>query len=63
VTRAKETVEAIQADIEALEAELQREIDAITEQLDEKGVKVTEYQVKPRKSDTTIDAVSLLWLA
>lgn len=63
VTRAKETVEAIQADIEALETELQREIDAITEQLDEKGVKVTEYQVKPRKSDTTIDAVSLLWLA
>jgi len=63
VTRAKETVEAIQADIEALEAKLQREIDAITEQLDEKGVKVTEYQVKPRKSDTTIDAVSLLWLA
>lgn len=63
VTRAKETAEAIQADIEALEAELQSEIDAITEQLDEKGVKVTEYQVKPRKSDTTIDAVSLLWLA
>ncbi len=63
VTRAKETAEAIQADIEALEAELQSEIDAITEQLDEKGVKVAEYQVKPRKSDTTIDAVSLLWLA
>ncbi len=37
MTRAKETAEAIQADIEALEAELQSEIDAITEQLDEKG--------------------------
>jgi hypothetical protein len=63
VSRAQETAEAIQADIEALESDLQGEIDVITEQLDEKGVKVTEYEVKPRKSDTTIDAVSLMWLA
>lgn len=62
VTRASENVEAIQADIDDLNQQLQSEIDAITEQLDEKGVKVTEYEVKPRKSDTTIDAVSLMWL-
>ncbi len=61
VTRAQETVEAIQADREALESELQAEIDRITEELPD-DVKVTEYDVKPRKSDTTIDAVSLLWL-
>ncbi|RLS59282.1 MAG: DUF87 domain-containing protein [Planctomycetota bacterium] len=63
VTRAQETSEAIQADLEALEAELQLEIDRITEELDIENLKVTEYAVKPRKSDTTIDAVSLMWLA
>lgn len=57
VPRAQETVEAIQADREALEAERQTEIDRITEELPD-DVKVTEYDVKPRKSDTTIDAVS-----
>jgi len=61
VTRAQETVEAIQADHEALEAELQGEIDRITAELPD-DVKVVNYDVKPRKSDTTIDAVSLLWL-
>lgn len=61
VTRAQETVEAIQADREAMEAELQTEIDRITAELPD-DVKVTDYDVKPRKSDTTIDAVSLLWL-
>ena len=61
VTRAQETVEAIQADREALETELQSEIDRITAELPD-DVKVTDYDVKPRKSDTTIDAFSLLWL-
>jgi hypothetical protein len=61
VSRAQETVNAIQADREALEAELQAEIDRITESLPD-DVKVVNYDVKPRKSDTTIDAVSLLWL-
>lgn len=63
VTRAQETSEAIQADLEALEVELQQEIDRITEELDVENLKVTEYAVKPRKSDTTIDAISLMWLA
>ena len=63
VSRAQETVEAIQADIDALETELQTEIERITEELDLEGIKVTDHEVKPRKSDTTIDAVSLLWMA
>jgi hypothetical protein len=61
VSRAQETVNAIQADREALEAELNAEIDRITDSLPD-DVKVINYDVKPRKSDTTIDAVSLLWL-
>ncbi len=61
VSRAQETVEAIQADCEALEAELESEIERITAELPD-DVKVVNYDVKPRKSDTTIDAVSLLWL-
>jgi len=61
VTRAQETVEAIQADLEAMETELQGEIDRITAELPD-DVQVTDFDVKPRKSDTTIEAVSLLWL-
>lgn len=61
VTRAQETVEAIQTDRDELESLLEKEIEQITESLPD-DVKVTDYDVKPRKSDTTIDAVSLLWL-
>ena len=63
VSRASETAETMQVDLEALAAELQAEIDRVTAELDDSGAQVTEYEVKPRKSDTTIDAVSLLWLA
>ena len=52
---------SIQADCEALEAELKSEVERITAELPD-DVKVVNYDVKPRKSDTTIDAVSLLWL-
>ena len=61
VTRAEETTATIQEDIDALATELQAEIDKITEDLPD-DVQVADYEVKPRKADTTIDAVSLLWL-
>ncbi len=61
VTRAEETTATIQEDIDALTTELQAEIDKITEDLPD-DVQVADYEVKPRKADTTIDAVSLLWL-
>ena len=61
VGRAQETLSTLQEQREALEQELQSEIDKLADSFDADALKLGDYEVKPRKSDVTVDAISLCW--
>ena len=61
VARASERAGVLDERMKALEAELDAEVGALTESLDPARVPVERTQVRPRKSDISVGAVSLLW--
>jgi len=61
VTRAKENVEALQKEMEELEAELQAEVDAIGRASETQSEELETVSVKPRKTDVTVRTVALAW--
>lgn len=62
VSGASDSVEAIHAKRGEIEAELQSEIDRISEVNDPDKVPVQSASVKPRKSDVSVDGVVLAWV-
>ena len=62
VGQANESLEAVRARATAVEAELQKEIDEITEANDPGRLAVETKSLRPRKSDTTVSSVSLVWI-
>lgn len=62
VTRAKETVEKVRADLEALNAELEKEIDDLDTAFNAQDEKLEEILVKPRTTDIHIRFVGLGWM-
>ncbi|AMV16998.1 ATP-binding protein [Planctomyces sp. SH-PL14] len=62
VGRAEENRNAIQADLESLQEELEAQIETIREANAVENLEITTLELKPRKSDTMVEGVSLLWL-
>lgn len=61
VEGAREDVAAVQRDIDALEAELRHEADAIKTRWNEALETLEEFPVTPRRSDIDIDLFALAW--
>jgi hypothetical protein len=59
---ANESLESVHARKAALEAELAAEIETLTASQDPDRVTIETTSVRPRKSDVTIDGVSLVWV-
>ncbi|MCI0517135.1 MAG: hypothetical protein L0Y45_04800, partial [Woeseiaceae bacterium] len=62
VARAKETAQKVRSDLEALNAELEREIDALETAFDAQAEELEEVLVKPKTTDIHIELVGLAWL-
>lgn len=62
VARARETVEKVRADLAALNAELQKEVDALDTAFDAQNEELDEILVKPRTTDIHVRLVGLLWM-
>ena len=61
VARAEETVESLQEQLIALEEEFTRESEHLREQFTEEALELKELPIKPRKSDLTVEQVTLVW--
>ena len=62
VARAEETVEAVQAQIQALQQQTQDEIDAFIQHADPATEKFTPVVVRPKKADVKVHACVLGWV-
>ncbi|MDH3677979.1 MAG: DUF87 domain-containing protein [Nitrosopumilus sp.] len=63
VNRAGETAESITERINALNDDLQQEIDGLQERFDPLSEELVVKQIKPRRSDIDIKTVALVWTA
>ncbi len=63
VDRARETVEALTAQLEEMNAEFQTEIEALDERTDALAEELETVAVRPRKMDVEVHLVGLLWRA
>jgi site-specific recombinase len=61
VAQADESVEQVQARLAALTAECEAAVAELERTLDPQGVALREAQLAPRKSDTQVGRVSLVW--
>ena len=62
IQRAAANVEKLLEDKEELERELEEKVDAIQASLSPDQLTLDDYEVKPRKSDISVNEVTLLWL-
>ncbi len=61
VGRASESVEALQEQLAALEAELQSETQALEARVDPAGEQLEAISIKPKKSNISVQLVTLTW--
>ncbi len=61
VGRAQETVQALQAQLDELEAQFKAEVDAIEATTDPLAEVLQTIEVKPRKTDISVETVALVW--
>lgn len=61
VDRAEETVEALNKELELLEQEFETETDKLEFNANPENLELTVVEIKPRKSDLSIDKVALVW--
>ncbi|MCH9649038.1 MAG: DUF87 domain-containing protein [Deltaproteobacteria bacterium] len=61
VDRAEENVEVLQRQLAELNAELEQEIDTLTERYDPQGEELDTVVLKPRKTDINIHLLALAW--
>jgi hypothetical protein len=61
MSRAEERMSGIQADIEALEYELEDTIDALNEKYNVDNCKIETYSMKPRKTDIDVELCAVVW--
>ncbi|MDH5345151.1 MAG: ATP-binding protein, partial [Gammaproteobacteria bacterium] len=62
VGRARQTVAKVQEDLEALNAELEREIDALDEAYDGQAEELTEIDVRAKAADVHVAFAGLAWM-
>jgi len=63
MSRAQERVASIEDDINALEEELEQKIDALNEKYSVEKCEVSEFKIKPRKTDIDVESCALIWRA
>jgi hypothetical protein len=61
VTRAEADAQSIRDQIEALNAELAGEIEALESELDPNTIRVETVPVRPRKADVAVEDMALVW--
>jgi len=61
MSRAEERMAGIQADIEALEYELEDTIDALNEKYNVDNCEIESYSMKPRKTDIDVELCAVVW--
>jgi hypothetical protein len=61
VGRARDTIAAVQAEQERMQAQLDAELAKLAAARDPQTEALDEVEVRPRKSDVTVQAVALLW--
>ena len=61
ISRAEANVEALQEELDELDAEFNAELEETHARFEPEDLKLEPHHVRPRKSDITIDGVSLLW--
>jgi hypothetical protein len=62
VARAKETAKKVGADLAALNAELETEVDALEDAYDAQAEELTEIEVKAKAADISVPLIGLLWM-
>jgi len=62
ISRAKQRVLDIEADIEELEYELEDKIDELNQKYDIDSVTIQEFSIKPKKSDIDVQECAIVWL-
>ncbi len=62
VERAKQTAEKVRKDLEALNLELEREVDALEDAYDAQDESLDEIEVKAKVSDIHVPLVGLIWM-
>jgi len=62
IRRAEENRTQLEAEESALNDELQQQLDDIKESHTDDQLKIEPYEVRPRKSDLSVDEVCLIWL-
>lgn len=62
IKRAEESRQQLEAEMNSLNESLQAQLDRLKESLDDGKLNVEPYEIKPRKSDLSVDAVCLLWM-
>ncbi len=61
VTRAKETVEVLQKNLEELNAQFEAESEALESKIDPASEELDTVVIRPKKTDITVQLVSLVW--
>jgi hypothetical protein len=61
ISRAAETVEALQAQLAELEADLQAESDALEAKIDAQNEQLATIIIKPKKTNISVQLVTLAW--
>lgn len=62
IQRAMESVEAVQAQVDALQQEFEREAAGVQGRLDSATAELSRATLRPRKSDIAVSEVALVWL-
>ena len=62
VKRAKQTAEKVRADLEALNASLEQEVDALEDAYDAQDEELNEIEVKAKVADIHVPLVGLAWM-
>ncbi|CAA6827105.1 MAG: FIG00495827: hypothetical protein [uncultured Sulfurovum sp.] len=62
IGRAEEALAEVHEDLELLAEELEDNIDALSDKYDVDNVKISDASMKPKKSDISIEALSIVWV-
>jgi hypothetical protein len=61
VARARDDVEALEVQLQELEAEFEGRLEAVRDQRTEEDLAFEELPIRPRKSDLNVERVALVW--
>jgi hypothetical protein len=62
ITRAKDTVEALQQQFNDLQAQFDEEVNALTSKIDPSTEALETVVIKPKKTDISVQLVALVWM-